>query len=200
MKKIIGFFSKVEDVLVNASVIMLVVIALVIVIQVVARSMGISMSGTEELARIAYVCFVFMLWPVSARRGNDLRITIVYDLIPQRAREIIMGCFNIVMAVFNIVCVYSLKENIRIDKQSHLPLPSNPWLQWSVVHTILLVCMVVAVIATLIRAFMLFAGEEHIITQTEENEAEMKAASEEIQAELAKDAEREKEMEGGNKA
>ena len=63
-------FNKILDAIEKAVMlidsILLVFIAVIVVIQVIARQLHISMTGTEELARFAYVVFAFLAWPIAA--------------------------------------------------------------------------------------------------------------------------------------
>ena len=154
--------------------------------QVIARRLNIATSGTEELARYCYVLFVFLLWPIAAKRGQDLRITVVFDLLPNRVREIIMGVFQIFMAGFSAVCVYSIFLNIQNTMKNGTTLSSNTWLPLSVIYIIVAVGLVLTLLANLLRAALLFMGQEHVMTQQEENEAEMAAESAKLAAELKK--------------
>ncbi|MDD3347894.1 TRAP transporter small permease [Oscillibacter sp.] len=186
MEKIRHIFDKVEDFVINICAVFLVAIIVVIMYQVIARRLDIATSGTEELARYCYVLFVFLLWPIAAKRGQDLRITVIFDLFSVRVREIIMGVFQIFMAGFSGVCVYSIYLNIQNAVKNNTVLPSNTWVPLSAVFILILVALVLTLLANLLRAALLFMGQEHVRTQQEENEAEMMAESAKIAEELKK--------------
>ena len=188
-KKAIDF---VENIIIDLCVIFLLGIIVIIVYQVIARAMDISTSGTEEMARYLYVLFVFLLWPVAAKRGQDLRITVLYDLPGARVRSIVMGVFNIAMAVEGGLIFYSIFLNIQLSIKNKTVLPSNPWMQLSIIQIIVGVGLCLTILANIMRAIQLFAGEITIRTQQEDNDAEMAAESAKIEAELK--------QEGGNRA
>ena len=71
-------------------------------------------------------------------------------------------------------------------------LPSNPWMQLSIIQIIVGVGLCLTMLANVMRAIQLFAGEVTIRTQQEENEAEMAAETAKIEAELK--------QEGGSRA
>ena len=186
MEKIRRLFTKVEDWVINLCVLFLVAIIFVIVYQVIARRLDIATSGTEELARYCYVLFVFLLWPIAASRGQDLRITVLFDLLSSRMREIIMGVFHIFMAGYSAVCVYSIYLNIQNAVKNGTVLPSNTWIPMSAIYVIIAAALVLTLLANLLRSALLFMGKEQVKTQQEENEAEMAAESAKIAAELQK--------------
>lgn len=186
MEKIKHIFDKVEDFVINVCAVCLVAIIVVIMYQVIARRLDIATSGTEELARYCYVLFVFLLWPIAAKRGQDLRITVLFDLLSVRMREIIMGVFQIFMSGYSAVCVYSIYLNIQNAVKNATVLPSNTWIPLSAVYGIIMAALVLTLIANLLRAVLLFMGQEHVRTQQEENEAEMAAESAKIAEELKK--------------
>lgn len=186
MEKIRRTFDKIEDLVITLCAITLVAIIVVIMYQVVARRLDIATSGTEELARYCYVLFVFLLWPVAAKRGQDLRITVLFDILSSRVREIVMGVFQIFMAGYSAVCVYSIYLNIQNAVKSDTVLPSNTWIPLAAIYVIVAAALVLTLLANLLRAVLLFMGHEHVKTQQEENEAEMAAESAKIAEELQK--------------
>lgn len=188
-KKAIDF---IENIIIDLCVIFLLGIIVIIVYQVIARAMNVSTSGTEEMARYLYVLFVFLLWPVAAKRGQDLRITVLYDLLGPRVRSIVMGIFNIAMAVEGGLIFYSIVLNIQLSIKNKTVLPSNPWMQLSIIQIIVGIGLCLTMLANIMRAIQLFAGEITIRTQQEDNDAEMAAESAKIEAELK--------QEGGNRA
>ena len=185
MKTMKTIFAKIEDIVINLCAICLAAIIFVIVYQVIARRLDIAVSGTEELARYAYVLFVFLLWPIAARNGQDLRITMIFDLLGPRPRDIIMGVFHIIMAGFSGLCTYSIYLNIQNAVKNGTTLSSNTWMPLAVILVCVAVGLVLTVLANILRAVLLFIGDEHVRTQQEENEAEMAAESAKIAAELA---------------
>jgi len=187
MKTFNKIFDKIENLIVSLCAVLLVGIIAIIAYQVIARALDISTSGTEELARYFYVMFVFLLWPVAAKRGQDLRITVLFDLLPQRPRTILMGVFNIIMSIFGGVFCYSIIMNIQQSMKNNMVLPSNTWLPLAAIQIVVLVGLVLTMIANLMRAVQLFAGEVVIYTQTEENEMIMAAETARLAAEQAKE-------------
>jgi len=187
MKTFNKIFDKIENLIVSLCAVLLVGIIAIIAYQVIARALDISTSGTEELARYFYVMFVFLLWPVAAKRGQDLRITVLFDLLPQRPRTILMGVFNIIMSIFGGVFCYSIIMNIQQSMKNNMVLPSNTWLPLAAIQIVVLVGLVLTMIANLMRAVQLFVGEIVIYTQTEENEMIMAAETARLAAEQAKE-------------
>ena len=187
MKKFNAIFDKIENVIINLCAGLLVGIIAIIAYQVIARALDISTSGTEELARYFYVMFVFLLWPVAAKRGQDLRITVFFDLLSQRVRTMVMGVFNVIMSAFGAIFCYSIIMNIQQSMKNNMVLPSNTWLPLAAIQSVVLVGLVLTMIANLMRAVQLFAGEIVIYTQTEENEMIMAEETAKLAAEQAKE-------------
>ena len=176
-----------ENIIIDLCAILLIGIIAIIMYQIIGRAMDVSMSGTEELARYFYVLFVFLLWPVAAKRGQDLRITVFFDILSQRTRSIVMGIFNILMAGLSGLLVYSIFTNTKLSLKNGTVLPSNTWLPLWIIQTIVAVSLVLVLLANIMRAILLFTGEISIHTQQEDNEAEMAAETAKIQAELDAD-------------
>ncbi len=187
MKTFNKIFDKIENVIVSLCAILLIGIIAIIAYQVVARALDISTSGTEELARYFYVMFVFLLWPVAAKRGQDLRITVLFDLLGQRTRTIVMAVFNVIMSAFGGIFCYSIIMNIQQSMKNDMVLPSNTWLPLAAIQIVVLVGLVLTMIANLMRAVQLFTGEIVIYTQTEENEMIMAEETAKLAAEQARE-------------
>lgn len=187
MKKLIDIMDFIEIIILSLCAILLCGIILVIVYQIISRRLHISTSGTEELARYCYVLFVFLLWPIAASRGQDLQITVCFDLLGKRARTILMGFFNLFMAGLSVVFCYSIYLNIQQSIASNIVLPSNTWLPLGVVQAIVMVALVLTLIANIIRALRLFSGEIILYTQNEQNELEMTAESARIAEQMKGD-------------
>ena len=175
MTKFKSILDRVENIIISLCAILLSVIILVIFYQVVVRKLNIATSGTEELARYCYVLFVFLLWPIAARRGEDLRITVLFDVLPARVRKIVMGFFQIFMAGFSGVCIYSIYLNISNTMKNNVALPSNTWLQLSWIYAIIFLALILTFLANLLRATMLLAGNEAVPTQKELTDQELAA-------------------------
>lgn len=173
MKKVIGILDFIENIIISLCAALLCGIIAIIMYQIFARAVSISTSGTEELARYCYVLFVFLLWPIAANRGQDLRITVCFDLLGRRLRTILMGIFNLFMAGFSVMFCYSIYLNIQNSIKNQTVLPSNVWLQLSLIQMIVMAGLVLTLVANLVRALRLFAGEAQVYTQKEENEREM---------------------------
>ena len=58
-------FRKLEDIVTVINGILLIGIVILIVVQVACRKAGISLAGTEELARFSYVVYTFLAWPIA---------------------------------------------------------------------------------------------------------------------------------------
>ncbi len=183
MKKVIRILDFMENIMISLCAVLLCGIIVIIMYQIFARTLNISTSGTEELARYCYVLFVFLLWPIAANRGQDLRITVCFDLLGRRVRTILMGIFNLFMAGFSVMFCYSIYLNIQNSIKNQTVLPSNVWLQLSVIQIIVMAGLVLTLVANVVRAIRLFAGEATVYTQKEENEMEMANEAMKIAAE-----------------
>ena len=180
MERLKSGIRKSEELLIRICSFFLLFIVVMICAQVLTRSFGISLSGTEELARYGYVCFVFLAWPVIASRGNDLRVSVLSDLLPVRTRTVVMGIFNLVMAGYAGVMVYSMFVKLRVTGE--IVASSNTWLKMKWVYWVVLAGLILTVLANLLRAALLISGTETIKTQDELNEEEIQAEMEKTRA------------------
>ncbi|WP_319563259.1 TRAP transporter small permease subunit [Marispirochaeta sp.] len=165
MDRRMHILAKIENVLIKSSIFFICFIACIIFFQVIMRSLGISVSWTEEIARYSYVLFGFLAWPVAAYRGSDISITFFVDKIPTKVRTVVIGVFHCIMAVYAGLCSYSLVLNI--DNASNFSAASLPWLRIRWIYGIVFIGLVITVIANLIRSFFLLTGQVELQTAEE---------------------------------
>ncbi len=179
MKTFNKILDGIEKAVVTIDSILLVFITAVIVFQVIARKLNISMTGTEELARYAYVIFAFLAWPIAALRGTDVCVTFLFDKLPGKIRHAVLAVFHIAMSVFAGICVYSMIKNIENAKG--IIAASNRWLHISWVYIIVAVGLVATVIFNIIRCVFLLTGQAVYVSQDEKDALELEAAKEEFE-------------------
>ena len=100
-------FRRLEQAVSVINGVLLVGITLIIIVQIVARKAGISIAGTEELARFSYVIYTFLAWPIACLYGTNISITMVLDKWSKPVRRWILIIFQIVMAAFSGLAAYS---------------------------------------------------------------------------------------------
>lgn len=171
MKALKRFSEKIDVFVVKISSYFLVLIALLICIQVLTRTLGISFSGSEEIARYLYVIFVFLAWPSIALQGNDLRISILSDMLPERGRRAVIAVFHIIMAVYACLMFYSL--TLKLAVVGDIVAASNTWFKMKWLYYIVGIGLLLLIAANAIRSILLFAGIDHVKTQSELNEEEI---------------------------
>lgn len=159
----------IEKILIWIESFFLIAITVLVFSQVVARKMNISMIGTEELARFAYVLFSFIGWPIAAIEGTDVTVTFLFDKIKPSVRNKLLGVFHIAMSVFACVCVYSAYLNMT--KAGTVTGSSNRWLKLSWIYGIVFVAILLTVVFNLIKAYLLLSGAETYVSQDEKDMA-----------------------------
>lgn len=191
-EKIERTIEKIENRLIDLCVFFLIVIIAIIVLQILTRRLGVATSGTEEMARYCYVLFVFILWPIASRRGQDLRITVLFDFLTEKGRKIAMGLFHIVMAGYSCMFLYSMYINMSNAFRGDLRGSTVQWLQMWWIYAVILCTFFLLLAANLLRAYSLMFGPETVPTQEEQNRREMEAETEKIRKELEMEERRKK--------
>lgn len=178
MKRLNKIVNSAEKAIISLDSILLFAITAIVVIQVIARKMNITLSGTEELARYGYVIFAFLAWPIAALRGTDIQITFLFDKLSPRIRTKVLLFFHLLMSGFACVCVYSMYLNVK--NAEGIVAASNRWLQVNWVYAIVLIGMVLTVLCNLIRIYYLATGQAVYMSQEEKDTLQMEAAKEEF--------------------
>lgn len=171
MKALKRFTESVDRLIVKISSCFLILIAVLICAQVLTRALGISFSGSEEIARYLYVIFVFLAWPSIALQGNDLRISILSDMLPERGRRDVISVFHIVMAGYGCLMLYSLM--LKLQVVGDIVAASNTWFKMKWLYEIVVIGVVLLIAANIARSIFVLAGMDHVKTQSELNEEEI---------------------------
>ena len=114
-------------------VILLAMISIIMMAQIVARTIFSSMSWPEEFARYCYIWTVFLSLGYTIRKGNMLRVGIVMDLLPHRLRKSMEIVTNIIMLIlFGILSYYSVifTNKIKITGQTSPAMRIPMWIMY----------------------------------------------------------------------
>lgn len=179
-----GFKHFETGVTVVNGVLLLVILALILV-QVVARKAGISLAGTEELARFSYVVYTFLAWPIANLYGTNIAITMLLDKFNAKIRLALLVLYQLLMAGFAGVASYSAWMQIQV--QTGVKAPSNSWFEMQWLYAVVFACLLLCVIFNLLRGVFLLTGDMVYVTQEEQNERLLEADREAAAAERGGD-------------
>ena len=102
--KVVNALNKVFE---NLVVAVLTLLALVVFLQIVTRSLHISVAFLEEAARYTMIYLCFLGAAVCCRRGSLIKVDVVHDLLPPKAARALEEAVNLVSAVFLCFALYS---------------------------------------------------------------------------------------------
>lgn len=80
-------------------VIFLILITCVSMAQIFARTFSKSMNWPEEFCRLCWIWTVFLSLPYTIRKGSMLRVNVLVDLLPTKARNTLNIIIDILIAV-----------------------------------------------------------------------------------------------------
>ena len=167
-EKVFSGFRTLEKIVTVINGALLIFITFVIVVQVVARKLSISLAGTEELARFSYVIYTFLAWPIACLYGSNISITLILDKWPTQIRKWVLVFYQVLMAVFSGIVARS--AFLQMKNQRGVLAPSNVWFHMDWLYTVVFVCMILCGIFSLFRAVFIITGDMDIKTQDEKNE------------------------------
>lgn len=167
-EKLFSGFRALEKIVTVINGALLIFITLIIVVQVVARKMSISLAGTEELARFSYVVYTFLAWPIACLYGSNISITLVLDKWPKKIRLWVLVLYQFLMTFFSGIVARS--AYLQMKNQRGVLAPSNDWFHMDWLYTVVFICMILCGFFSLFRAVFLITGDMDIKTQDEKNE------------------------------
>lgn len=158
----------IENTVLSINVVILFLIAVVVCVQVVARFMLIPLAGTEEICQYAYVIFVFLAWSLAALRGTDVSVRILFDKLPFKARQILLGVYHIIMAGFT--CMVFKSCTINMVNSAAVRSPNNPWFMMGWLYRGALIGVTMTILFNLIRALRLWTQIDIYETEDQLNQ------------------------------
>ncbi|MDY0235804.1 MAG: TRAP transporter small permease [Gudongella sp.] len=114
-------------------VFLLAAISIIMMTQVVARTVFSSMSWPEEFSRYCYIWTVFLSLGYTIKKGNMLRVGLLMDLLPHKLRKSMEILTNLIMlALFGILFYYSIvyTNKIRITGQTSPAMQIPMWIMY----------------------------------------------------------------------
>lgn len=109
--------------------VLLIGISCIMFLQIIMRVTGSSLSWAEELSRYFYVYSVFLSLSYTVRNSTVLKVELMIDLLPQKAKngvQIILQLFNAMffcfMSYYSVLVVYGVKVSSQTSPALELPM------------------------------------------------------------------------------
>lgn len=146
INKIAGALDKLLECL---SVIMILFVFVVIVVQVVVRKLGGTMSWADEVCRYLTLIMIFFGAARSARLGDTIRVGVVLDKLSKNVRKWVEVIMQAIIAAFMGLFTYSLYLGILTLGDQRLGILTN--VRLSTIYWVIFGTMVLLVINTLLH-------------------------------------------------
>ncbi len=125
MKK---FFSEVED---NVCAIILLIMLILTCVNVFARYILLSsMPFVEELNSLGLVIISITGAAVAAKRGAHLGLTVITDMLPEKAQQALTTLGHILGAAFGLVLVYFGTSMTALERVLDMKTAGMQWPEW----------------------------------------------------------------------
>lgn len=120
-------------------VLLLVLIACVELLQVIVRKTPFlnALTWPEEFCRFCWIWSVFLTLPYTIRKGSMLRVSVLADLLPQRARKVVGILTDLIVAgvmAFLFRHAVGVVSGIRLSAETS---PAMAWPMW-IVYSVML--------------------------------------------------------------
>ena len=129
-------------------IILLIIISVTMMMQVIMRYVfNNALSWSEEISRYCLVWSTFFSLGFCIRYRKSLRITLVVDLLPNRAREIVYILVQVVLDVFYIWLTYNMISVFKASLSSNRVTSATQIPIW-VIYTVPLIGFALGVVRT----------------------------------------------------
>lgn len=136
-------------------VLLLVLIACVELIQVIVRNLPFipALTWAEEFCRFCWIWSVFVSLPYTIRRGSMLRVSVLLDLFPPKARNVINILVDLVTGGAMLLLGWHAVGVVRSIFLSGETSPAMLWPMW-IVYSIMLLGFFLGVLRSLQQAYI----------------------------------------------
>lgn len=122
------FFSRIEEYICAASLLIMLIIAFANVIS--RKFLGASWSFTEEITINLFILSSMLGAAVAAKRGAHMGLSALTDLLPKKYQKYITLFTTIIAAVFSLVLIYQGFQVVKFEKQIGQTSPALGWPEW----------------------------------------------------------------------
>ena len=109
MKKISVIVLKIIEAI---CMILLVLVFSLITVQVVCRFTPLTLTWTEELARICFVTMSFLAAPLCLAEGAHVAVDMLVNALPAKLRRVIEALVHVLVCVFSAMFIKSMLANL----------------------------------------------------------------------------------------
>ena len=160
--------SFIERIALGITVVLLSLLATLIAVQVLLRSLNIGINWTEEFARFSYVGVTFLGSALAVIKGKHISITFLAELMPLFVQRVLSVLIHLAMAVFMIVCTYGTL--LLMDASQGVGSNSMLWFKMNYIYTGVLISCILMIFVSILRALEFALNRE--IPGTGEKEAD----------------------------
>jgi len=150
MKAILKIRSFIERILLVLSMALMCVIAILIGLQILFRSIGIGIDWTEEFARFSFVCVSFLGSVVAITKNKHIVIDFLIVKLPDIVRRWLLVMIHFSISGFMVVCIYGL--TILMKAARGVKCMSVSWFEMNYLYTIVFAGCILMIFASVVRA------------------------------------------------
>jgi TRAP-type C4-dicarboxylate transport system permease small subunit len=150
MAFVFKFRSTLEKIILSLAASLLALVAILIAMQILLRTLGVGVDWTEEFSRFSYVGVTFLGSILAITQGRHITITFLVDLLPFPVRRAVGVIVHFIMAFFMGVCVYG--TTLLMAAARGVGSNSMSWFMLNYLYALVLVSCALMLLFSLIRA------------------------------------------------
>ena len=150
MKAILKIRDIIEKILLVVSMALMCMIAILIGMQILFRSIGIGIDWTEEFARFSFVAVAFLGSVVAITKNKHIVIDFLVVMLPDVFRRWLLVMIHFCIAGFMVVCIYGL--TIVMKAARGVTSLSVSWFQMNYIYAVVFAGCILMIFASLVRA------------------------------------------------
>ena len=146
---------------------LLVMIFLSITIQIFCRFTAVSLTWTEEFARVCFVCMSYLAAPLCLAEGAHIAVDMLTNLLPKSIRRLADALVHAAVCFFSVIFIKSMVINLSTN--IGVTTITMTWLKMNWIYSIEIATFALAFAISAIQLFLTLLGRSSTMELLEKN-------------------------------
>ena len=150
---------------------LLFMIFLLITVQIVCRFTPLTLTWTEELARICFVLMSYLAAPLCLAEGSHIAVDMVVNHLPAKIQRVVNVVIQLAICVFCVAFIKSMFVNI--ESNVGVTTVTMTWLPLNWIYILEIAPFVITFFVAAVQLYLAAAGKTMTISVLEQTESNL---------------------------
>ncbi len=139
-----------------------------ITIQIFCRFTSLSLTWTEEFARVCFIAMSYLAAPLCLAEGSHIAVDMLTNILPKTMRRIVEASVHILVCFFCVVFIKSMTVNLGTNVG--VSTVTMTWLKLNWIYSLEIVTIALTFTISAIQGILAILGKENTITLLDKRE------------------------------